>query len=317
MTPRVLAGVGTFTEVAWFDGQWWVVWQDGTVLRITTFSEELLVQGPVRAIPIGEQAGAFPRMTVSGGQLWLAYRRGAPDYAVVLDSLTGDDNPRGLRTGYGNEPVAFGLDDIAWQSSPGYQVSRQAINDTGSAFVVRYGAPTGLSRITPDGVRLVDEDRLAIPGYTRPCWAGDAVAVEGAGLYDLVIRNDGKQVRCFDGEDSQTPRLAWDGGERYLIGTWGKDGVRIALLENSDFVKPVPDPPPPEDDMHAPGVTIDHWDSALSATGDWKLAFHDRNEDAPTVMEVTFHNGYLRVKMTNAEGVDISGATNRHVTIVP
>lgn len=247
MTERVLAGAGTFTEVAWFGGLWWVTWQDGTVLRVTTFSPELLIQGPTQIIPIGEQAGAFPRMTVSGGLLWLAYRRGAPDFAVVLQSLTGGGQMTiNLGTGYGNEPVVLGYDDIAWQAAADYTVYRRPIRNDGHYDVLLgIGRPTGLSRILPDfAIRNIDEDRFAIPGYTRPCWAGHAVAVEGQGLYDLVIRDDGKQARCFDGQDSQTPRLAWDGGERYLIGTWGKDGVRIALLENSDFVAPVPDPPP-------------------------------------------------------------------------
>jgi hypothetical protein len=74
--------------------------------------------------------------------------------------------------------------------------------------------------------------------------------------------------------------------------------------------------PPPEPDMrHAPGVTIDLYDTALRASGDWKLVFHDRNDEDPTTTTVSFHNGYLRVGMKNSKGEDISGATSRHVTI--
>lgn len=76
--------------------------------------------------------------------------------------------------------------------------------------------------------------------------------------------------------------------------------------------------PPPEPDMrHAPGVTIDLYDTALRASGDWKLVFHDRNDEDPTTTTVTFHNGYLRVGMKNSKGEDLSGATSRHVTITP
>jgi hypothetical protein len=76
--------------------------------------------------------------------------------------------------------------------------------------------------------------------------------------------------------------------------------------------------PPPEPDMrHAPGVTIDLYDTALRASGDWKLVFHDRNDEDPTTTTVSFHNGYLRVGMKNSKGEDISGATSRHVTITP
>jgi hypothetical protein len=252
MQTRLLAGAGSFTEVCWFDGQWYVAWREDSgadrVLRVRQYGQFL---GPGRwagdlMFQLGANGPAFPRMTASGGKLWLAYKGGAPDYAITLRSLSSPDGPVSLGPGYGDDPMALGGDWVALQATSAYAVDKILIDGGALVMNVRTGAPTGLSRILPDGsVRTIDEDRGAIPGYTRPCWAGDAVAVEGAGLYDLVIRNDGLQCRVFDGEDSQTPRLATDGRGTYLLGTWGQAGVRIALIEPMDFTAPAPDPPVP------------------------------------------------------------------------
>lgn len=244
MTLKTLVSIGTFTEVAYFRGQWYVCWQYGTVLRVIAFGADL---GPADhpldiALPLGDDAGSFPKMAVMDNALRLAYRLGAPGYVAILMSLTNDDTPEALGTAYGNDPVILSDNYIAFQKTGAsdYRVFRTTLSAPDMEFV-RSGAPTGLSRILPDGtVRTVDEDRQLIAGYTRPSWAGDAVAVEGDGLYDLVIRSDGKQVRLFEGQESYTPRLATDGTGRYLLGTWGKEGVRIALIEATDFATPAP-----------------------------------------------------------------------------
>ena len=44
MTTKTLATVGTFTEVAFHEGAWYVCWQDGTNLRIQRYSADLSVQ---------------------------------------------------------------------------------------------------------------------------------------------------------------------------------------------------------------------------------------------------------------------------------
>jgi hypothetical protein len=322
---RTLAPFGTFTDVARVGGVWWSVFQEGDHLRLTMHAEDLSAV-TAQAIPLGGAAAAFPKLYAWGGALYLAYRDGAEPYHGHLLQV-GTENIRDLGVVYNSDPVVMGEGWIAWQATgdPQYAILKQAISG-GFIASAGFGHGTGLSRIVGGQVITVDDDRSAVPGYTRPCWAGDAVAVEGqdaSGPFDLVRRTDGFEVRVFPGQLSDTPRIAADEDGRYLLGTWG-DSPRLALIEPSDFRAPAPPvtppPPTPEPDMlQPPGVTIDHWDPTLSGRGDWTLQYHNRNA-ATGVAEthtVTFHNGNLRVRITNAAGTDISGEVSRHVNITP
>jgi hypothetical protein len=244
----LLAPSGTFTEVAWFTGSWWATWQDGVQLRLVSWTVDLSRETSAQTFALGDGAGAFPRLLAWEDRLWLVYRLGGPSYAIrLVDALTGD--ARLLGYGYGNDPVALGAGFVAWQSTDDYQVLRQPLDGQGMTTYERRGAPTGLSRVLLGQIITVDEDRRAVPGGTRPCWVGDAVAIEvdetAGGPCDLVRRlTDGFEVRLFQGDESNTPRLATDGNGRYLLGTWGKQGVRIALIDPADFTAPVVEPPP-------------------------------------------------------------------------
>lgn len=247
MTPKTLSTIGTFTEVAYFRGQWYVAWQEETSLRVLAFASDL---GPATrpldlTLSLGPDAGAFPRMLEHDNALRLVYRMGAPDYTAVLVSLTNDDAPRALGVAHGNDPLALGHGFVAWQAAgaPDYPVLRQPIDGSAPEVLVRQGAPDGLSRILPDGsVTLIKDENTAIPGYTRPCWAGDAVVVEADNpvdsLCDLIIRSDGQRARAFLGQNAPTPRLATNGAGRYLVGTGQGPGARIALIEPADFQTP-------------------------------------------------------------------------------
>jgi hypothetical protein len=250
MQQRVLAGAGTFTEVCWHAGQWHVAWQEGTdTLVLAAYASDFLTQTFVVRWPLGEHADSFPRLLSWDGVLWLAFKAGAPDYPAILQRLSGDTGPPiNLGTAYGNAPIALGAGYVAWQATKDYEVNRQPLAMSTPPSMVRMGAPDGLSRVLPDGsVRLVREDRDLFLPFLNPVWAGDAVALEGNGLFDVVQRTDGLQVRVFQGSFANTPRLAADGTGRHVIGTWGT-AVQGALLVPSDFAAavpvPIPEPPP-------------------------------------------------------------------------
>lgn len=174
---------------------------------------------------------SFPRLTVSNNIVWLAYRDGRD--IILWRSDTGAI--QNLGQGGGNDPVALGFGSIAWQTTAsGFPVMKRNLTG-GSATRVRSGAPTGLSRILSSGnVKLIDEDRNAIRGYTRPWWAGSLTVVEGVRNEDgdiAFFKNDlNSKFSLFAGQESFTPHAAFDGKDLYAISTWGNAGVRVATL---------------------------------------------------------------------------------------
>lgn len=77
------------------------------------------------------------------------------------------------------------------------------------------------------------------------------------------------------------------------------------------------EPPPPEDEVNAPGITITHWDPVLSESGTYLYAWTDRNNPLHQ-FRLIFENGNVRVEMTYdgwQSKSDYSSATSRHVDI--
>jgi hypothetical protein len=63
---------------------------------------------------------------------------------------------------------------------------------------------------------------------------------------------------------------------------------------------------PDEDDMNAPGVTVDRYGPVISPNGSWSVEFHDRNNDGLSG-KVEIVNGSVHVTLSNSEGTDRSG----------
>jgi hypothetical protein len=63
---------------------------------------------------------------------------------------------------------------------------------------------------------------------------------------------------------------------------------------------------PDEDEMNAPGVTVDKYGPVITPNGSWSVEFHDRNNDGLSG-KVEIVNGSVHVTLTNPEGSDRSG----------
>jgi hypothetical protein len=231
-------GSGTFPDVAIHGGQAWTAWQHGVSLHLVSLDPETLDERSWTSWTIGAPA-AYPKLHTWAGRLWLAYREGLAPFRIIVREV-GTSRADSLDVGHGSDPVAMGFGEIAWQATgaPGWQVWRKPLVGTSPSRWIRNGAPTGLSRLLPDSaVTTVDEDRLALPGFTRPCWAGDLVVAEGPTGGTYCRLDDGRELLLWPGEDAQTPRCAERDG--WLVaGTWGAQGVRVAVMRREEFQAP-------------------------------------------------------------------------------
>lgn len=224
-----------FPEVAFWKGEPWCAVQIGDALQLVHMNADLgVVQNAT--IPLGPGSLAFPRMGVSGGSLWLAYRAQSTAFLVDAGSLAAGQGgtPSLLGLAGGNDPVAIGGGFVAWQKGDSsFTIMRRPLSG-GAASTVGPGRPTGLSRLMADGrVTLIDNDRTAVPGGTRPCWAGDMTVVEGPDGGNRASRG-GNAVLLWPGATAFTPKCAADAG-RYAVATWGDHEVRLAVLKPADF----------------------------------------------------------------------------------
>jgi hypothetical protein len=260
-------GSGALADVAFHQGRWWCVWHGGSDLHLVSLEPGTLSEQSWTSWTIGEP-GAFPRLLSWVGRLWLAHREGAAPYRIVLREV-GTSHVEHLDIGHGADPVALGAGDVAWQATggPEWQVWRKPLVGAEPSRFVRQGRPTGLSRVLSDGaVKTVDEDREALTGYTRPCWAGDLVVAEGRNLGAYARLTNGRELIVWPGQEAVTPRCATDGGELFGIVTWGREGVRFAEVTRSEFVVPSQQPQP---ERLPEGTEIDLLPYIVGETSTW------------------------------------------------
>jgi hypothetical protein len=223
-------GVGTYPDAVFHDGRIWCVWHSGNAIEIVSLDADTLAERSYTAWMVGVPS-VYPKLHSWDGRLWLAYREGLAPYRIVLREI-GSGVQETLTVGHGEQPVAFGGSDIAWQSTgtPSWAVQRRAIEAGGAlGTLVRSGVGTGLSRVLPDRVTTIDEDRLALSGYTRPSWAGELVVAEGpqGGAY---CRFRDRELTLWPGQTANTPRCAMS-GDRLVVVTWGSPwNVRIGAF---------------------------------------------------------------------------------------
>jgi hypothetical protein len=282
-------GSGALADVAFHQGRWWCVWHGGIHLHLVSLEPGTLSEQSWTSWTIGEP-GAFPRLLSWVGRLWLVHREGAAPYRIVLREV-GTSHVEHLDVGHGADPVALGAGDVAWQATggPEWQVWRKPLVGTEPSRFVRQGRPTGLSRVLADGaVKVVDEDREELTGYTRPCWAGDLVVAEGRNLGAYARLTDGRELLVWPGQEAVTPRCATDGGELFGIAAWGREGVRFAEVSRSEFAQPMTEPDEPVLDTTSTVDVLDYLPMGLTLDGDHLIAYRYTGQQ-PNVFSIAKH----------------------------
>jgi len=250
MNTRSFGG-GVFPDVCVLDGQGWLSFRSGDPrvaghVVVYTWPGDVVQQAAaVRQFSVPAESPAFTRIHAFGGSVWLFYHDGTSGHLHNL--MTGSHQL--LTPCENNDPACFGDGYIAWQgaASLGWPVLRMSLA-TGEVVPAGRGAGTGLSRVLPDGrVVLVDDDRFALPGTTRPCFA-DGVAVGESQRVDnngVVWDRAGVRGVLWPTQNGFTPRCATE-GDLTAVTAWGPD-VRLWAGLRSELPPAPVDPEEPEE----------------------------------------------------------------------
>ncbi|HLD19042.1 MAG TPA: hypothetical protein VJB90_03465, partial [Candidatus Nanoarchaeia archaeon] len=125
----------------------------------------------------------------------------------------------------------------------------------GTITGVKPNRPTGINRILQDGsivsvdqtwyseqeMQATGEHSYAVDWGTKPYVADDLTVVEGpqGGNLGRFNNNANSQFTVFAGEESFTPHAAADGNGNYAIITWGRLGVRVAIIKKTAITNPI------------------------------------------------------------------------------
>jgi hypothetical protein len=271
-----------FPDVHYFNGSLWCALQRSNELLVIEMEVPTLAVKSRRSMPLSPGSLVFNRLTSHAGQLWMAYRDGS---TAILANLTKGTRET-LGVSGGNDPVAVGHGFVAWQSTTGFAVNRRALTG-GTVARLGAGRPTGLSRIMPDGrVILIDDDRFAVRGGTRPCFASGIVVIEGPEAGNIV-RFGGSELMLWPREIAFTPKCTEVPGG-WAITNWGAGFARTAVITPASFgggrASPTPGPSPipsasplPADDPTC--TTIKPGDSWICVRGGWVPPDHPLAQD--------------------------------------
>lgn len=241
--------------------------------------------------PIAAFGGnAFPVLCWDKGLTWLAFRDGVSLVGVLMNITAGVTSHMGVV--HGNCPIAFGFGWMDYQTTAVYDITVRSLR-SGQIVSGFHGKPTGIASVQDSGVPvLVDDVRLAVPGMVNPRYASGCFVGENAdaGQNRAVAQLEGTGRGCdlWAGQDSFTPHIAYD-GHQWAVVTWGTS-VRLALLEDADFVVPQPPDPQPEPLPDIPwttnptGVVEDVWpwiaNNATALSPDGRVAWILKSDEA-------------------------------------
>ena len=246
---------GVFPDVTSGNGYTWLIARvgdprvAGAIVVYTWEAEYLFTMRELHRSAIGPGTPGFPRIYFDPATavLWFASTDGHT--ATLTNASSGE--VWALSPCENNDPFCFGHGWFAWQGSQaaGWPITRVHLA-TQDAAAAGWGAGTGLSRILEDGsVILVDEDRRAEPGGTRPCWAADLVVLEDDSNFGARGRlDDGRDRLLWPDVQIITPRCGYEPARAvYAIAGWSSDDgqVRAAVLRADDFGVTTPPVEPP------------------------------------------------------------------------
>jgi hypothetical protein len=250
MNTRTFGG-GVFSDVCLLNGQGWLSLRAGDPrvagqVVVYTWPGDVVQQAvALRQFPVPGESPSFTRLYAFGGAVWLFYHDGTIGHLYNL--MTGLHQI--LTPCENNDPACFGAGYFAWQgaAAQSWPISRMSLS-TGDVVPAGNGAGTGLSRVLSDGrVVLVDADRFALPGTTRPCFA-DGVAVGESQRPDnngVVWDRAGVRGVLWPTQNGFTPRCATE-GELTAVTAWGPD-VRVWAGLKSELPAAPIDPEEPVD----------------------------------------------------------------------
>jgi hypothetical protein len=239
---KIDLGVGTFPDPVFYNGRIYVAVQQGSKLTLYNWDKNLTGQQS-QQITFSGVGQAFPRLTVSNGVLWLAFRNGDNSSGSVKESIklwksdTGAISDLGFVTNSGNDPVAVGNGYIAWQNkvSGTIKVFRRALTG-GTVTEVRNGLPTGISRILADGsIIMIDTDRNAVAWGVNAWFAGaltvaaDVTPNDDNGVVGRFNNASSTEFNIWPNQMTKTPHAATDGAGNYVIATWNPT-IRLAAF---------------------------------------------------------------------------------------
>ncbi|HEY4528264.1 MAG TPA: hypothetical protein VJJ48_00350 [Candidatus Paceibacterota bacterium] len=238
-----LTSGGILPDVAWFGGKVYIAFKQGNTVTLYRGSRELTQPEVVKTFTLQSSTeNAFPRLTVSGGVLWLAYRDGVNIRLWRSDT----DVIENLGAGYGDEPVAlagyvvastsFGY--IAWQDTPQYEIVRRSL--TGTLLTsIRTGTTTGLNTILQNGSVVTIEDTVSgayrVAWGTKPWRSGDAIVAQGlnGGVVGQLASATTTTFWIINQAQGTyfTPHMASDGAGFYAVTAWNATGIKIVVIK--------------------------------------------------------------------------------------
>jgi hypothetical protein len=204
-----------------------------------------------------DSGSGYGRLHFWQGQVWAFYHDGIAGYLWNLSKSSAAAFAR-LSPCEGSSPGCFGHGLFAYQGaqSDGRPVVVVSLFDGLTSTSPNSGAPTGLSRIDKQGiVWTVDQDRLAMPGATQPCFLdGDQGSLEVGEAPDggALWRLNSKQGVLWPGTFTGTPRCAGDGA-LVAICTGGGPGIRVFCGTRDELVATAAAPiEPPKEEPKKP-----------------------------------------------------------------
>ena len=297
--------------------------QDGVMLFALGSEGQILYQ------QVFSDGFGFPVVTEG----WLGYKlNDANGSRARLHRLKDQSAMWTFSPAEGNFPLAINASWFAWQSEG--MVRRVGLNNPDeNPILIGPAAPDGIAWLIYEHTVLVKDVRFSLPGMLNPQWA--QARNDGSTLWigeqpDLAPQwplgmatsesqrvvgtgeSHGVPTRgwLLGGQECNTPRIAAQ-GDRIAIITWGRDGVRLVLLDRQEFIElpappsaaPVPEPPPQPEPPPMPrqGITAAQFETLVRL----------RSQLHPTLAEIDAEDGRIGLSAVTA-GLYINACAWHH-----
>lgn len=226
-------GSGTFPDVAWHAGAWWLVGQQAGVLNVYRWTGTFEGVTKARAIGLPPDELAYARLSSFQGRLWCAYRAG-PGW--LFDAADPNLVPLELGPAGGVFPFGFGAGCLAWRGGTGRTLIMPLPN----------GPTVGHTRETSQGIERIElidglprviyrDDTNHVESWGSRASQGGALTVcEGptSGVRGRWTDLPAKQVTIWPDDETPDPHAAEGPEGLFAVCTWKP--IRAALVTRQD-----------------------------------------------------------------------------------